>query len=70
MLFITVFCMADQRHFVWTYENKTVKGGEAELEHYYTTSYPNISDLSDGTKAGHQLELEIGMNERFNCAFY
>ena len=67
--FIT-FCFADQRHFVWTYEYKTVSRGEAEFEHYYTTSYPNSSDLSDSPKTGHQLELEIGMNEKYDFAIY
>ena len=62
--------MADQRHFVWTYEYKTVNKGEAEFEHYYTTSYPNSSDLSDRNTTEHQLELEIGMNERFDFAIY
>ena len=70
MFSLIAFCIADQRHFVWTYEYKTVKGGEAEFEHYYTTSYPNSSDLSESTKIGHQLELEIGMNERFDFAMY
>ena len=70
MFLLVTFCIADQRHFVWTYEYKTVKGGEAEFEHYYTTSYPNSSYLSNGTKVGHQLELEIGMNERFDFAVY
>ena len=63
-------CIADQRHFVWTYEYKTVNPGEAEFEHYYTTSYPNSSNLSDDVIVGHQLELEIGMNERFDFAIY
>ena len=62
--------MADQRHFVWTYEYKTVSRGEAEFEHYYTTFYPNSSDLSEHTKTEHQLELEIGMNEKFDFAVY
>ena len=70
MLSTIALCIADQRHFVWTYEYKTVSRGEAEFEHYYTTSYPNSSDLSDGTKVGHQLELEIGMNERYDFAIY
>ena len=65
MFFLIGFCIADQRHFVWTYEYKTVSKGEAEFEHYYTTSY-----LTDGTKYGHDLELEIGMNERFDFAIY
>ena len=70
MLFLITFCIADQRHFVWTYEYKTVSRGEAEFEHYYTTSYPNASDLSVSTKTGHQLELEIGMNKRSDFAVY
>ena len=70
MLFLIAFCIADQRHFVWTYEYKTVSKGEVEFEHYYTTSYPNSSNLREGTKVGHQLELEIGMNERFDFAIY
>ena len=67
---IATFCLADQRYFVWTYEYKTVNRGEAEFEHYYTTSYPNSSNLSDDVIVGHQLELEIGMNERFDFAIY
>ena len=70
ILCIISICIADQRYFVWTYEYKTVSRGEAEFEHYYTTSYPNSSDLANGTKVGHQLELEIGMNERFDFAVY
>ena len=70
MLFIISISMGDQRHFVWTYEYKTVAKGEVEFEHYYTTSHPNASDLSDQTKIGHQVELEIGMNERFDFAVY
>ena len=69
---ILVFSMlfADQRHFVWTYEYKTVSKGEVEFEHYYTTSYRNSSDLSEVIKTGHQLELEIGMNEKYDFAVY
>ena len=62
--------MADKRHFVWTYEYKTVNRGEAEFEHYYTTSHSNFDDLAEGLITGHQLELEIGMNERFDFAVY
>ena len=70
MFFFIAFCIADQRHFVWTYEYKIVNRGEVEFEHYYTTSYPNSSDLSDSMSVGHQLELEIGMNKRFDFAVY
>ena len=70
ILYIISLSYADQRHFVWTYEYKTVSRGEVEFEHYYTTSYPNSSDLSESIKISHQLELEIGMNERFDFAIY
>ena len=70
MFFMAAFCTADQRHFVWTYEYKTVDQGEVEFEHYYTTSYPNASDLTFEQTTGHQFELEIGMNERFDFAIY
>jgi len=67
---IASFCNADQRFFVWTYEYKTVDRGEVEFEHYYTTSHPNLLELSNDIKIGHQFELEIGMNERFDFAIY
>ena len=70
MLYIITLLFADQRHFVWTYEYKTVSRGEVEFEHYYTCSYPNSSDLSESINIGHELELEIGMNERFDFAIY
>ena len=67
---MATFCIADQRFFVWTYEYKTVDRGEVEFEHYYTTSHPNLLELSNDIKIGHQFELEIGMNERFDFAIY
>ena len=72
LIFILIISIsvADQRHFVWTYEYKTVPKGEVEFEHYYTTSYLNASNLSESTKVGHQLEFEIGMNERYDIAIY
>lgn len=70
ILLVTGISLADQRHFVWTYEYKTVNKGEAEFEHYYTTSYPNTVDLSQNIKISHYLELEIGMNKRFDFAVY
>ena len=41
-----------------------------QFEHNYTTSHPNLLELSNGIKIGHQIELEIGMNERFDFAIY
>ena len=70
IILIVSMLIADQRHFVWTYEYKTVSQGEVEFEHYYTTSYPNSSDLSENLKINHQFEIEVGMNDRFDFAFY
>jgi len=70
ILLLFSLCLADQRHFVWTYEYKTVKRGEVEFEHYYTNSYPSASNLSEDLITRHQIELEIGMNERFDFAVY
>ena len=65
ILLLSNLCLGDQRHFVWTYEYKTVKRGGVELEHYFTTS-----NLPGVIKTNHQLELEIGMNDRFDFAVY
>jgi len=70
LLLIISMCAADQRHFVWTYEYKTVNLGEVEFEHYYTTAYTNSSNFSENIKVSHELELEIGMNKRFDFAVY
>ncbi len=59
--------LADQRHFVWTYEAFTLPRGDAELELYQT--YPG--SLQDATLAMTlQQELEIGMTDRFDVGLY
>ena len=46
MLIIFLNCMfADQRNFVWTYENIMLEPGETELELYFTNYLPNFDIL-------------------------
>jgi len=61
---------ADWRSYVWTYEYQTVDRGTAELENYFTISAPDIDSLEDNTFVEQQLELEVGMNERFDFGLY
>lgn len=61
---------SDQRIYVWTYEYKTMKRGEAEFEHYFTLSTPQIDKMEGQTSVEHQLELEVGMNDHFDFAIY
>jgi hypothetical protein len=64
LIFNSLF--ADERSYVWTYEYQTVPTGVAEIEHYLTIRNPSdslsVTDFS--------LELEIGMNDRFDFALY
>ncbi len=61
---------ADNRSYVWTYEYKTVERGRAEVEAYFTLSTPDAGRFSGITSAEHQLELEVGMTERFDFSIY
>ncbi|MFN4182688.1 MAG: hypothetical protein ACK4G3_05765 [bacterium] len=61
---------ADRRSFVWTYEWITTKAGEAEYEHYLTLSTPDSGKFRGKTTAEHQMELEVGMTDRFDVAIY
>ncbi|RMH69883.1 MAG: hypothetical protein D6675_11195 [Gemmatimonadetes bacterium] len=61
---------ADQRSYVWTYPYISTEPGHAELEHYYTTTTPNLDQPEGTTTTEHQFEVEIGMNERFDVAIY
>jgi hypothetical protein len=62
--------MADRRMFVWNYEAQTLPRGEAELETYLTLSSTDRNRTIGRTSAQHQLELEIGMTNRFDPAIY
>ena len=69
LAFFTVV-YADNRAYVWTYECKTMKAGEAEVE-YYTTFHSPFPDSLGGTvTAEHNIELEVGMNDHFDMGFY
>ena len=61
---------ADQRWYVWTYEYKTVERGEAEFESYFTLSGPDLGDRQGKSTSEHQLELEVGMTDRYDFAIY
>ena len=61
---------ADNRRYVWTYEYITMEPGKAELEHYLTFQGKDRMHTKDAVKVVHNLELEIGMNERFDVGIY
>ena len=72
LLVVSVFNIlsADKRHYVWTYEYKTVAPGEGEIETYYTSSAPDIQNREGNVTVDQQLELEVGMTEKFDFAIY
>jgi len=61
---------ADTRSFVWTYEKQTLEGGSAELEYYLTLASPERAHMKGTTNTEHQIELEVGMNDRFDFGIY
>jgi hypothetical protein len=67
---LTTTLKADKRSFVWTYEYKTMEAGEVELEHYLTISTPLSKSFKGVATTDHNIELEIGMNDRFDFAVY
>jgi len=70
LLFIFSTIKADKRSYVWTYEYKTMEEGEVEFEHYLTLSTPLSDSFKGVTTTDHNIELEIGMNDRFDFALY
>ena len=61
---------ADKRSFVWTYEYQTMEAGEVELEHYLSFSTPSSKSFSGVTTTEHNVEIEIGMTDRFDVGIY
>ena len=61
---------ADQRQFVWTYEYLLMERGEAEIESYYTLESPESGNMKGITTSKHDIELEIGMTERYDFGIY
>ena len=70
LVLLTNIVRADKRSYVWTYEYKTMEAGEVELEHYLTLSTPLSDSFKGVTTTDHNIELEIGMNNRFDFALY
>jgi hypothetical protein len=60
----------DERSYVWTYEYKTMEAGEVELEHYLTFSSPSSDSFNGVTSTEHNLEIEVGMTDRFDFSIY
>ncbi|MEE9455551.1 MAG: hypothetical protein V3W11_00180 [bacterium] len=67
---LAVQASADKRSYVWTYEYKTVERGRAEVEAYFTLSTPDAGHMRGLASTEHQLELEVGMTERFDFSIY
>ncbi len=61
---------ADQRFYVWTYGYKTLERGSGEVEDYYTLSTPDMGHVKGTMTAEHQIELEVGMTERYDFGIY
>jgi len=67
---ILTIIWADDRRYVWTYEYLTMKPGEVEFEHYLTFQGNDRFHSHKAVDVKHNLELEIGMNERFDVGIY
>lgn len=61
---------ADRRFFVWTYEYKTMERGKAEFEQYTTFSTLDLKNRETTTTTDLQIELEVGMTDRFDVGLY
>ncbi|MFQ6612320.1 MAG: hypothetical protein ACE5D2_04380 [Fidelibacterota bacterium] len=62
--------LADKRAYVWTYEYQTMERGSAEAEVYTTFLSPMKSNLEGKVTSVHNMEIEIGMNDRFDVGLY
>lgn len=62
--------LADTRSFVWTYEYATMPAGVAEIEHYMTLEINDSEMLENNVTTKHDIEVEIGMNDRFDIGIY
>ena len=61
---------ADPRLFVWTYEYQTMDRGKAEIEQYTTFSTLDLKNRETSTASDLQIELEVGMTNRFDIGLY
>lgn len=70
VVILNINAVSDERSYVWTYEYKTIDRGKAEVESYFTLSAPKMNKIKGNTTAEHQIELEVGMTERFDFSVY
>ena len=70
LVFLTNIVRADKRSYVWTYEYQTMEAGEVELEHYLTLSTPISNSFENITSTEHNIEIEVGMTDRFDFSIY
>ena len=70
LVLLTNIVRADKRSYVWTYEYQTMEAGEVELEHYLTISTPLSNSFENVTSTEHNIEVEVGMTDRFDFSIY
>lgn len=61
---------ADNRVMVWNYQYQTMERGAAEVEYYHTISTPTAARVDSSVSVEQQVELEIGMTDRFDFSIY
>ncbi len=70
LVLLTNIVRADKRSYVWTYEYQTMEAGEVELEHYLSFSTPSSNSFNGVTTTEHNIEIEVGMTDRFDFSIY
>lgn len=69
IIIMSIPAQADRRQFVWTYGYHTMPSGSSELEYYYGYKLAD-RDNRDGGKYSHQLEIELGLTDRWDISIY
>lgn len=70
IVLVTEMLYADKRHYVWTYDYQTIEPGQGEIESYYTATAPKWGQLENNVVIEQQVELEVGMTDRFDFGVY
>lgn len=58
---------SQDRHFAWAYESTTLPKGSIDVESFYTVSTGRENFYN---RFAHRLELEVGLSDRLQTAFY
>lgn len=58
---------SQDRHFAWAYESTTLPKGSIDVESFYTVSTGRENFYN---RFSHRLELEVGLSDRLQTAFY